>query len=124
MFDQFTLPGWTRALRPAGWIAIGLCILIALGGVTWCATRSRIEPVKIDAARSKASGESARDAIGTISANDQSEDNTEATTRENRDAILGTKGARDPVAPDTDRAGRLSICRRESARNLPECKSL
>ena len=67
-------------------------------------------------------GNSAADAVGTVGTAGRREAESEDLTRRNERDIMAAEGARDPVNPATNRAGRNALCKREAYRNHPDCK--
>lgn len=105
---------------------VGVAVLVAIWFVFIEPGRAaqREAEARVAAAAAQSRATSAAEAVNRVAERAEDEALTDQATRENRDAILSSPGARAPVDPGVDDAGRRAICLRQSARCTPGCVRL
>lgn len=119
LFRKYEITG-----RIIGFIVGGLVLFAVAGfGLYQCdKRRNEAAQSRVERGQAGAASESAKDAIGTVTAAGERETASEGLTRDNEREIRGADGAQDRVKPGVDVAGRQALCRREAYRNDPKCK--
>lgn len=116
-FQPFSPPVFLGACAIALVIVAVIILTVANGA------REAAE-AKVDAAMSEARGKSAAEATNTVAAGADRDAATDATTRENSNAIDKAPGAGQAVDPGVNDAGLRSLCKRAANRGRPECVQL
>ena len=121
-----TLYAWI--IKWSAFLIIGAIMIISF--VVWLVWhdyevgKNAAAPALAQSAVNAADSASAHDAVQTVSKNDQAAAKADDTTRKNSYVINNFPAAKTLVDPAVDAAIRSAICMRDSAANLPECKSV
>lgn len=121
-----TWKGFTLLLQA---IIIGLVALLVVLAVWWffihpAHLRQQKAIDKANSAYSGAQAASGKDAVGTLSTQQQAEAKRAQNTSEANNAIDQTAGAKQMVPSDTNAAGLRALCMHDNYRNTPRCRQL
>jgi hypothetical protein len=115
-----------RSLTPVGW-CVAACLLlaaglsVALGVMIYQAKAHATAAAKIEAALAQSRTTSAHDAVEITATGAARDAQTDATTRENADAIHHAPGADQRLDPGLNAAGLHGLCLRAAYHSRPEC---
>jgi Tfp pilus assembly protein PilW len=84
--------------------------------------RNQAAQERVEEGQANAASNSAADAIGTVAGAGDREAASEDLTRSNTRDIMNADGAKDPINPGLNAAGRRALCQREAYKNRPECR--
>ena len=116
-----------RTLTRTGWaiVAALIAVVLILGMCSYVGMQRRAaQEARGAAGMAEAGREAARDAIGVVERSQARSDETDALTKENRDAILSAPGADQRLDPGLDAAARRAVCLRRSSAHLAECRAV
>lgn len=119
--DLLRIPG------RSGWaiIAALIAVVLILATCSYAGMQRRAAQEARGAAGMAGAGRvAARDAIGVVERSQTRSDETDALTKENRDAILSAPGADQRLDPGLDAAARRALCLRRSSAHLAECRAV
>lgn len=100
-------------------VLVLLSLVFAVRSCQSARTAKTVE--KLATGQTDAALKSGTDAVNTIGNRMDADASTDATTRENEDAIRNAEGADAPVAGGVRDAGLAGLCRRAAYRSDPKC---
>lgn len=118
-FETALSAAWGILARNWRWMVLAVVLLAAVLAVRSC--QSTKTEARLNKGQAGAAIESGKDAANTIGNRMSSDADTDATTRENADAIRNAQGADAPVTPAVNDAALRSLCKRAAYRGDPKC---
>lgn len=121
-FRLSSLIAWQPFTPPVFLAGVGIALAaLAILAASFLHGQHKAAQAKVDAEMGRARSQSTSEAMATVERANAFQDQSEALSRENENAIRQAPGADQPLPYDLNRAARERLCHREAYRRLPEC---